>query len=76
MAAQVPRTVDARAIVTPFDSLVWKRSRIQRFFGMKYTIELYDHCRNASMATTCARFYWAICSSRAVISKRTASGRS
>jgi uncharacterized protein YcaQ len=27
--------------VTPFDSLVWQRSRMERLFGMKYTIELY-----------------------------------
>jgi uncharacterized protein YcaQ len=39
--ARVPRTVDACALVTPFDSLVWERSRIERLFGMKYTIEMY-----------------------------------
>jgi uncharacterized protein YcaQ len=39
--ARVPRTVDARAFVTPFDSLVWERNRIERLFGMKYTIEMY-----------------------------------
>jgi len=39
--ASVPEAVDARALVTPFDSLVWERSRIDRLFGMKYTIELY-----------------------------------
>ncbi len=38
---RVPRTVHARALVTPFDSLVWERSRMQRLFGMKYSIELY-----------------------------------
>ena len=35
------RTIDARALVTPFDSLVWDRRRIDRLFGMKYTIEHY-----------------------------------
>jgi uncharacterized protein YcaQ len=39
--AKIPRQVTARALVTPFDSLVWDRARIARLFGMKYTIELY-----------------------------------
>jgi uncharacterized protein YcaQ len=39
--ARVSRSVHARGLVTPFDSLVWERSRIERLFGMKYTIELY-----------------------------------
>ena len=39
--ARVPRSLHARALVTPFDSLVWDRSRVERLFGMKYTIELY-----------------------------------
>ncbi|HKX33472.1 MAG TPA: crosslink repair DNA glycosylase YcaQ family protein [Blastocatellia bacterium] len=38
---RIPKDVDARAFVTPFDSLVWDRSRLERLFGMKYTIELY-----------------------------------
>jgi uncharacterized protein YcaQ len=39
--ARVSGSVDFRALVTPFDSLVWNRSRTERMFGMKYTIEMY-----------------------------------
>src|SRR6185437_2966610 len=39
--ARVPRTMEARGLVTPFDSLVWERSRVERLFGMKYAIEIY-----------------------------------
>lgn len=39
--ARVPRTIHARALVAPFDSLAWDRERMERLFGMKYTIGLY-----------------------------------
>jgi uncharacterized protein YcaQ len=39
--ARIPPSVDVRGLVTPFDSLVWERSRMGRLFGMKYTIEMY-----------------------------------
>src|SRR5439155_24920030 len=38
---RIPKEVDSRAVVTPFDSLVWDRARLRRLFGMEYTIEIY-----------------------------------
>ena len=39
--AVLPRRVDAAAILTPFDPVVWFRERAERLFGFEYRIEIY-----------------------------------
>ena len=39
--AKVPRAVDARALIGPFDPLIWARPRVERIFGFSYRLEIY-----------------------------------
>lgn len=40
-ATRIPRSVDARTLINPFDTYAWNRDRLERLHGFQYRIEIY-----------------------------------
>jgi uncharacterized protein YcaQ len=40
-AARMPRRIEARALLCPFDPLIWERARTERLFQFRFRMEFY-----------------------------------
>ena len=39
--AAMPRAIDANTVLSPFDSLIWRRERTAALFGFRFRLEIY-----------------------------------